>query len=99
MSHADHTEITRRVYEYAYGIDTRDWDLYRSIFADDLTSSKAFAGHTRNEDILDELQECQAALHAWGNANQVVLDPSKESFHVLHRRSPYRESFRLLGVT
>jgi hypothetical protein len=37
MSHDDHTEITRRVYEYAYGIDTRDWDLYRSIFADDLT--------------------------------------------------------------
>lgn len=37
MSPDDHTEITRRVYEYAYGIDTRDWDLYRSIFADDLT--------------------------------------------------------------
>lgn len=33
----DHTEITRRVYEYAYGIDTRDWGLYRSIFADEIT--------------------------------------------------------------
>jgi len=34
----DHTEITRRVYEYAYGIDTRDWALYRSIFADEITT-------------------------------------------------------------
>ena len=28
----DFTDITRRVYEYAYGIDTRDWVLYRGIF-------------------------------------------------------------------
>lgn len=32
----DHTTITRRVYEYAYGIDTRDWSLYRSIFVDEI---------------------------------------------------------------
>ena len=30
--------ITRRVHEYAYGIDGRDWDLYRSIFADEITT-------------------------------------------------------------
>ncbi len=34
----DHTEITRRLYEYAYGIDLRDWELYRSIFADEVTA-------------------------------------------------------------
>lgn len=31
-----HTQIVRRVYEYAYGIDTRDWSLYRSIFTDEI---------------------------------------------------------------
>ena len=29
--------ITRRVYEYAYGIDTRDWSLYRSLFTDQIS--------------------------------------------------------------
>ncbi len=32
------TEITRRVYEYAYGIDTRNWELYRSIFTSQITT-------------------------------------------------------------
>ena len=30
-------DVTRRVYEYAYGIDTRNWRLYRSIFTDQIT--------------------------------------------------------------
>ncbi len=34
---ADYNAITQRVYEYAYGIDTRDWGLYRSIFTDQIT--------------------------------------------------------------
>lgn len=33
---SDFNDITRRVYEYAYGIDTRDWRLYRSIFTDEI---------------------------------------------------------------
>ena len=32
----DHRLITETVYRYAYGIDTRDWVLYRSIFADEI---------------------------------------------------------------
>ena len=32
----DHQRICETVYRYAYGIDTRDWELYRSIFTDEV---------------------------------------------------------------
>ena len=34
---ADFEAITRRRYEYALGIDSRDWDLHRSIYTDEIT--------------------------------------------------------------
>lgn len=36
LDFATFTAVTRRLYEYAYGIDTRDWTLYRSIFTDQI---------------------------------------------------------------
>ena len=33
MAATDHQQVCETVYTYAYGIDTRDWDRYRSIFA------------------------------------------------------------------
>lgn len=33
IDHGTFHDITRTVYEFAYGIDTRDWELYRGIFA------------------------------------------------------------------
>jgi hypothetical protein len=33
IDHDTFHDVTRTVYEFAYGIDTRDWALYRSIFA------------------------------------------------------------------
>lgn len=35
-SPADHIAVRSTVYRYALGIDTRNWELYRSIFADDV---------------------------------------------------------------
>ena len=37
MEFADYNEIVRRRYEYALGIDTRDFDLLRSVFTDRIT--------------------------------------------------------------
>jgi len=37
MDFNDFNEITRRRYEYAQGIDTKDWPLLRSIFTDEIT--------------------------------------------------------------
>jgi len=37
MNFEDFTEITRRRYEYAQGIDTKDFTLLRSIFTDEVT--------------------------------------------------------------
>ena len=36
MSATDHQQICELVYTYALGIDTRNWALYRSIFADEV---------------------------------------------------------------
>ena len=37
------------------------------------------------------------ACHAWGQANQVEFESSKESFTIIHRHDPFGEAFKLLG--
>ena len=69
-----------------------------TFFADDLNLYKAFPTETHNDAVLHNLDECQAALHEWGTHNQVLFDAGKESKHVLHRRQPAGDSFRILGV-
>ena len=78
-------------------------DFLESVFADDFNCWKAFqVKHTEVEDsqakALSELQAVQAELHWWGEANRVLFDPSKESFHLLHRRFFSGDDFKLLGV-
>ena len=34
----DESEVARVLYRYALGVDTRDWVLYRSVFADTLSA-------------------------------------------------------------
>ena len=37
MTAADHQAVCETVYRYATGIDSRDWDMYRSVFADEVS--------------------------------------------------------------
>ena len=69
-----------------------------AVFADDLNCYRPFAADCNNEVILQDLADCQAALHSWGAANQVTFDAGKESFHVLHRRFAHGGPFKILGV-
>lgn len=69
------------------------------FFADDLNCTRVFDCATSNEAILQAAAACQEELHGWGRANRVSFDPSKESFHVLHRTRGEGGSFKLLGVT
>ena len=68
------------------------------VFADDLNAFRKYNAGTPNETILADMNSCQAELHSWGKANQVVFDASKESQHILSRTNPYGDPFVLLGV-
>ena len=67
-----------------------------TVFADDLNAWKAFPTDPRPIDASD-LHRVQRELHLWGCANQVLFDPSKESFHLLHRHLYWGENFKVLG--
>ena len=72
--------------------------LLDTFFADDLNCFQAFTADTTAEEVYGLLQNCQTVLHEWGAANQVGFDAGKETLHVLHRRNPAGESFKVLGV-
>ena len=69
-----------------------------TVFADDLNLFRAFPASTGNHLVTAALHTCQHSLHSWRADNQIFFDASKESFHVLHRRRPVGEDFRILGV-
>ena len=80
-----------------------------SVFADDFICWQGFGFRTtaaeiglpaadRQEHVLGKMREVQRELHLWGEANRVLFDPSKESYHILHKRFSHGESFKLLGV-
>jgi len=70
-----------------------------TVFADDLNAFKVFPHGAENNEIVNALGQCQDSVHKWGQANQVIFDASKESFHILDRRRPAGDNFRILGVT
>jgi len=72
------------------------------VYADDLNALRVFPASTSDAAVLGRLRSCQTKLHAWGSANQVSFDPSKESFHILSRlygeRAAVGPNFRALGI-
>jgi hypothetical protein len=68
------------------------------VYADDLNAYRIFKSTAETAAIEDSMKSCQTELHAWGRANQVVFDPSKESHHILSMSDPVGANFRLLGV-
>ena len=60
-------------------------DFMDIVFADDLNCTKALSSSMSNSEILDDIKNCQAKVHKWGEANRVAVDPSNENCHVLYR--------------
>ena len=80
-----------------------------SVFAADLNywcgfdmknanAKKAMSTTEHQAHALSSLRDVQKEIHAWGEANRVLFDPSKESVHLLHRRFGLGDNFKLLGV-
>ena len=47
---------------------------------------------------LKQTYGCQSSLHAWGAANQVVFEATKESMHIVDSRNPVGDNFKILSV-
>ena len=55
MQFDDYHEIVRRRYEYAFGIDTRDWALLRSIFTDEIEMDfSSYSGQPGSKMLADD---------------------------------------------
>jgi hypothetical protein len=76
-----------------------EWWFKEVVYADDLNAYRIFGNQVENCTITICMNNCQSELHKWGQANQVVFDPTKESKHILSYEDPDGDSFRLLGIT
>lgn len=76
----DYIEIIETKYRYAYGIDTRDWDLYRSIFLDEITmdfsSYSGAPGLTQSAD--DWVAGCQLLFEGLDATQHQMSNPLVE---------------------
>ena len=77
----------------------RKLGFVETVFADDFNSWTPLDKEAKELDAVLRLSECQSSLHAWGQANQVVFDPLKESFVLLRRFRALGGDFKLLGIT
>ena len=86
------------VYYGDSSVAVRATSFIEAVFADDLNCWRIFSGSTSHADITEATKTCQSSLHAWGAANQVVFEPTKESLHILDSRSPLGSGFKILSV-
>ena len=68
------------------------------VYADDLNCYRAFPRCTPSQVVMDSIDECQTSLHAWGRANQVRFDASKENKLILDPHEPVGPTVKLLGI-
>ena len=67
-------------------------------FRSPLNAFQGFSTSIPYSHIREHLEECQKSLHAWGHANQVVFDLSKESFHLSHPTEASMSYIEMLGI-
>ncbi|MCU1454704.1 MAG: hypothetical protein JWN46_2850 [Acidimicrobiales bacterium] len=67
----DRAEITETVYGYAAGMDTRDWELYRSVFMPEVQLDfSSYSGQPASVQTADELVEGAKFLISGLDASQ-----------------------------
>jgi SnoaL-like domain len=61
---SDQSDIARLLYRYARAVDTKDWELYRSVFTDDahIDYSSAGAAVGTRDEVVDWLSQGFAAI-------------------------------------
>ena len=77
----------------------REDGFTETVFADDFNCWTPLDREAKEFDAVLRLSKCQDLLHAWGLANSVVFDPSKESFALLRRFRALGQNFKILGIT
>lgn len=74
LSFADHTAITRLRYDYAFGIDSRDYALLRSVFTDQITMDfSSYNGQPEVTLLADDWVQRVAGLFDGLNATQHTM--------------------------
>jgi hypothetical protein len=68
-----------------------------AMFADDLNVFPEFGRLMPATTCQVQLEQCKERVHAWGKANRVSFDASKEHMVLLHPSESLGESFKLLG--
>ena len=68
-----------------------------AMFADDLNVFQKFDRFTSTDEVTEKLGRCREKVHAWGKANRVSFDASKEFIVIIHPRLSFGDPFKLLG--